>query len=162
MRIILTPVPKSEFKVVRWERGVLKVNGLETEAGVIEYDEQLGCSTFSDDRSVKLEVIPSKWVDPTPPPEIDHEAEAAAQLEAQRESWVADRWQMITVLGPERWAVIESFAAAPDAPWGLKAVIANAVTIPRNSQTVDLLAYILGMSDGDVDALFLTAMPLKA
>ena len=66
------------------------------------------------------------------------------------------------MLGKDRWDTIEAFAASPDAPCGLQTVIADAVTIPRVSQTVDLLGYILGMTGDDVDGLFMRAMTLHA
>lgn len=81
---------------------------------------------------------------------------------ALRETWVCDRWQIITVLGGERWAAIMAFANADDAPWGLRTVIENAQIIPRVSQTVDLLAFILGVPDDEVDGIFRQAIALRA
>ena len=57
---------------------------------------------------------------------------------------------------------IEAFAAGPDAPWGLQTVIADAQIIPRASQTVDLLAFILGVPGDEVDEIFRQAIALRA
>lgn len=131
---------------------------------IVEYGEEGGVSTCLTTDLHTVEVIPST-APPAPqpaPPKEDTEVEALAHLLALRESWTCRRWQIITVLGRDLWQAILDFAASDAAPWGLKAVIEAAVDIPRVSQTVDLLAYILGLSDDDVDAYFRAAMELRA
>lgn len=127
----------------------------------IDYGEHGGVSTCQLTGAHTVEVIVPD-LPPPPAPKVDLEAMALAGLETQRQGWVADRWQVKTVLGRGRWLTIEDFGARDEAPWGLKTVIEDAVRIPRVSQTVDLLAHILGMSDEEVDDLFRAAMTLNA
>lgn len=83
-------------------------------------------------------------------------------LEERRATWVVDRWQIKAVLGEAAWTKVVEFGMAPDAPWGLRVVIEDAQKIPRLSETVELLAWLLGMDAEQVDALFLAAMALRA
>lgn len=167
MHIILQPVPGDLVIQLRVDQDTLTINGIgqsypDSEGPtVIEYGERGGVATIQLTDAHTVEII-APDLPPPAPPIIDHEAEAIAALQAQREGWAVDRWQIKTALGKDRWAAIESFGTSPDAPWGLQTVIADAMVIPRVSQTIDLLAYILGWSDEDVDQLFQAAMTLYA
>ena len=181
MQILLTPVPGSAVVRLRIEDETLTIDdvrfdlealaaaGLVHKDGdrqvvIIPYGEHGGVSTCNLTDRHSVEVIPTDLPPqpPPPPPKADVEAEARAALEVQRLGWTVDRWQIKTVLGRDRWEVIEAFGTGEDAPWGLKTVIEDAMTIPRVSQTVELLAHILGLSEDEVDELFQVAMALAA
>jgi len=176
MQIEMIPTPGAEMVQLRVEAESLTVNGktydladLPTEGPVrlqdgialVEYGEDGGVSTCSltDAHSVMV-VQPERA--PPPPPEVDPDELERATLAAQRAAWVAQRWQMIAVLGADRWQAIQDFATGPLSTWAIKAVIDNAVEIPRNSETVELLAYILGLTDDEVDDMFRRAVSLSA
>lgn len=176
MHIVLTPIAGTEALHLRIEAVRLVINDkvyacddlppagpirIESGVAVIEYGDRGGVNTCQLTDLHSVEVI-AATLPPPPPPPVDIEAEAQAALEAQRDGWRVARWQIKTALGRDRWQVIEDFGTAKDAPWGLQTVIEDATDIPRNSQTVELLAYILGMDDTAVDAVFQTAMQLKA
>lgn len=179
MHIILFPVAGAGVVKVRIEADWLTVDDktyaydalpakgpvrIEDGVAIIDYGERGGVSTCCLTEAHEVEVIPSDFrAEPPPPPkEADFEVAAQAELAALRETWVCDRWQIKTVLGRDRWEAIEAFAAGPDAPWGLQTVIADAQIIPRASQTVDLLAFILGVPDDEVDEIFRQAIALRA
>ena len=179
MHIKFEPVAGETKITARIEDGGLTINGkvfgydtvpaegpvrAQDDTITVDYGEHGGVSTcrLTGDHSVAV-IAPDLPPPPPPPaPKVDLEAMAQAELENQRAGWVCDRWQIITVLGQDRWQAIEAFGANDDATWGVKAVIDYAVSIPRVSQTVDLLAHILGMSDEEVDDLFRAAMTLNA
>lgn len=176
MQIILVPVSGAAVVSVRIEAQGLIVDGsvwpydaLPAEGRVragdevvtVEYGEHGGVNTcqLTNDHTVRI-IAPN--LPAPPPPLVDKEAEERAELAAQRAGWVVDRWQIKTVLGRDLWQVIEDFGGGESASWGLKTVIEDATTIPRVSQTVDLLAFILGLTEGEVDELFRQAMTLTA
>lgn len=168
MHVTFIPVAGTLFIAARIEGAGLTINdqvtrwdGFSTDP-VIEYGEQSGVAVFTNTTAHSYHVVPTTWVDPTPPAPVDPAALVLALLEAERQSWVCDRWQIKTVLGQVRWQTIVEFGTAEGAPWGLQTVIEDAVIIPRVSQTVDLLAFILGMTEDEVDDLFRTAMALVA
>ena len=86
----------------------------------------------------------------------------AKMIAADRAEMAAARWQLIVSLGEERWAKVLAFRDSPDTTWAMRQILDEAQYIPRVSQTVDLLAYILGMTDADADALFVNALALRA
>jgi len=168
MHISLQPVPGHLTINLRVEADTISINGTVHDVAdlgddlMIEYGEEAGVATCLMTQAHTVAVIPSTFQPAYIAPVIDVEAEAQAALQMLRSGWSVDRWQIKTVLGKDRWDAIKAFGASPDAPWGLQTVIADAVTIPRVSQTVDLLGYILGMTDDDVDGLFMQAMTLHA
>lgn len=179
MQIILRPIDGESVAKVRVEAEGLTVGDvtyafdnlptmgpvrIEDGVVIVEYGERGGVSTCRLTEAHTVEVIASDYrhEPPPPPKESDIEQSARAELVALRETWFCDRWQIITVLGGERWAEIMAFANADDAPWGLRTVIENAQIIPRVSQTVDLLAFILGVPDDEVDGIFRKAIALRA
>lgn len=176
MNIVLRPVPGDTVVNVRVEATSLTINGqthawetlgsgpgmaVADDTVVIDYGAAGGVSTIRLTNAHSVTVLPSD-LPPPPPAKEDPAAIAQANLEAQRQSWVCDRWQIKTVLGQERWETILAFGANPYASWGLKTLIDDAMQIPRVSETVEVLAYILGLSDKEVDDLFRTAMALTA
>jgi hypothetical protein len=70
------------------------------------------------------------------------------------------RLQGRLALGPERCAIIDAIAADPNTPWAMAEAIRSAVTWSRNDQQIDELAWLLGLSDQDVDDLFALAITL--
>ncbi|MGV8987603.1 MAG: hypothetical protein ACOH2H_15130 [Cypionkella sp.] len=86
----------------------------------------------------------------------------AEMIASERASMRADRWQLVVALGQDRWATVLAFRDAPESTWAMRQIIDTAVTIPRISETVDLLAYALGMDDAAVDQIFTVAMSLHA
>ena len=170
--VTLKPVAEGPFALVRFADGALTVNGkavgMSDGKAVVEYSEREKYAIVSSDPSLEVTVIPSAWVDPTPPPEPDLEAEAAAQLDAERQSMTAKKWQLRSVLGPSGWAVVEMLLTDPkailgfdldeQAAWDLRCLVEDIDDIPRVSETVDLLAYAFRMSDLEADELFRQAV----
>lgn len=109
-------------------------------------------------------VIPSSFVRPAPEPLAPSAEElaeiAATELAEWRATAKADDWQIIAVLGAERWAKIVEWAATQN--HATQTLVARATTIPRASQTVELLAWLLGLGDTEVDDLFRAAMEISA
>ena len=102
----------------------------------------------------------SAWAD-TPDAEVRaaHRLEIMAEMiTSQRETLSCQRWQMLLVLGEARWAKIEAFRDSPMCNWPMRQVIDNAEYLPRVSQFVDMLAYILGLTEAETDAMFALAM----
>ncbi len=179
MHIVLRPVAGDAVVTAVIDDSGLTVNGtfypwaalpldgavrLEADTVIIEYGEAGGVSMGRLTQAHTVAVIPSRWADLNPPKEEERDptVEAQALLEAAREGWVCDRWQIKTLLGQERWQSIVAFGQDPNGSWGLKTLIDDAVQIPRVSETVEVLAYILGLSDAEVDGLFQKAMGLRA
>lgn len=88
-----------------------------------------------------------------------------------RAGMVADKWQVVAILDlmdPALWQRIADYAEGLVIVEGLppcdpvtRSAIRNAVTIPRESAIVDLLARLLEWPPEAVDALFLQAMALR-
>lgn len=116
------------------------------------------CAIECEEAGEGLRKVGKDWVQVSEAEWRDH----FMTIEERRETWVVDRWQIKAVLGAEAWAKVVEFGNAPDAPWGLRVVIEDAQKIPRLSETVELLAWLLGMSDEEVDVVFKTAIELRA
>jgi hypothetical protein len=177
MKVIFTPIPGNLIIRARLEPDGLSINGKlhswDAAPEVVEYGEEGGLQELVSLQSDHTyQVIPSTWVDPTPPPKPDPEAEAHAALEAWRAGKSAKKWQLRTIIGPERWAIAQAVAADPSGTlgfevppitaWGMKVVIEDVDDVPRLSGTVDLLAYLFGMSDEEADEVFRQAAELRA
>ena len=89
---------------------------------------------------------------------ITAESRAAAALAERRAGMVCSRLQGRLVLGPDVVARLDVIAADPAESWGLRETIANATEWHRNSQTMAALAWVLGITDEQMDALFEAAM----
>ena len=93
---------------------------------------------------------------------ITAEARAATALTERRAGMVCSRLQGRLVLGPDVVARLDAIAADPAESWGLRETIANAAEWHRNSQTMAALAWVLGITDDQMDALFEAAMVVVA
>ena len=89
---------------------------------------------------------------------ITPEARAAAALAERRAGMVCSRLQGRLVLGPDVVARLDAIATDPAESWGLRETIANATEWHRTSQTMAALAWVLGITDEQMDALFEAAM----
>lgn len=164
MNVLFIPAPGNLIIRARLEPRGLIINGQlhswDTAPAVVEYGEEGGLReliNLTADHSYSL--VLSTWVDPTPPPEPDPEAETQAALEAWRNTTVADAWQIIAVLGPARWQTIVDWAKFD---FVTTILVEKATTIPRASQTVDAMAYVLDLSPEETDEVFRVAMSIKA
>jgi hypothetical protein len=162
MEVKFTPVPGNRVIRARLEDDGLHLNGQvypwADAPTVIEYGEEGGlreCISLQSQHT--FTVIPSPWCPPAPEP--DPEAEAAAALEAWRQSGTADAWQLAFVLGEARWQALEDWAGGH---FNTRILVAKATVIPRASDTVALMAWVLDMTDEEVDAVFRTAAQIRA
>jgi len=89
---------------------------------------------------------------------ITAESRAAAALAERRAGMVCSRLQGRLVLGPDVVARLDAIAADPAESWGLRETIANATEWHRTSQTMAALAWVLGITDEQMDTLFEAAM----
>ena len=89
---------------------------------------------------------------------ITAESRAAAALAERRAGMVCSRLHGRLVLGPDVVARLDAIAADPAESWGLRETISNATEWHRNSQTMAALAWVLGITDEQMDALFEAAM----
>jgi hypothetical protein len=105
----------------------------------------------------------SGWVDsPDAQARVSHRLEImAGMITAQRSGMVCSRWQMLVVLGEDNWSKIIAFRDSPQCNWATKMIIDTAETIPRNSEFVDMLAYVLGFTETETDMAFTSAMAQK-
>ncbi|AXQ94559.1 hypothetical protein LV780_12495 [Cereibacter azotoformans] len=65
--------------------------------------------------------------------------------------------QVMIVVGEEKWA--RAMAIAEDAayPWAMRAALRGATVLVRGSETMDTLAFLLGLSPEETDRLFIEA-----
>nr|WP_309504271.1 hypothetical protein [uncultured Roseovarius sp.] len=82
----------------------------------------------------------------------------AAALAAERAGMVCTPLQGKLVLGETAWGQIEDIVADPETPFAMRVAITSAVQWERNSQMIDELAWLMGLSDEQVDDLFRAAM----
>lgn len=163
MRVTFKPAPGDLAIVALFRSDGLHLNGKVTpwdEAQpVIEYGERAGVSVAMDPAlGHSCEILPSAWVNPNPP-QPDPVAEAAAALEAWRETASADAWQIAFVLGEEHWQALVTWA---DGYFNTRILVAKATVIPRASDTVELMAWVLNMKDAEVDEVFRQAATIRA
>jgi hypothetical protein len=85
---------------------------------------------------------------------ITAEDRAATALAERRAAMRCSRLQGRLTLGPEVCAALDAIAADPETPWAMRETIANAGEWQRQSQTMDELAWALGFSAAQMDALF--------
>ncbi len=93
--------------------------------------------------------------------ETDIAQEAAALLSATRAKMRCSPLQGRLTLGAEICARLDAFAADPETNWAMRETILNASEWQRGSQTMDELAYALGFTPAQTDALFTIAMAVK-
>ena len=82
-------------------------------------------------------------------------------LAIDRENWKCSRLQGRLVLGEATCAAIDAIAEDPETPWAMRQTITNAIEWQRTSQAMVELAWVLGFTDEEMDALFQTAMTVE-
>lgn len=91
-------------------------------------------------------------------------------LAHERAGMVADKWQVVAALSrlhPGAWAGVLAYRSAVDEQGKqlcdeiVAAAIDYAITLPRVSQTVELLAYLLDLDAVQVDEVFRLAMAMR-
>ena len=92
---------------------------------------------------------------------VTAEVIAARELAAWRESAEVSPMQGILALGEERWSVVLEYRDST-AGFGEKVVIDSSAVWKRNSQNIAFFAYLLGLTDEQVDDLFRQAMLIEA
>ncbi|MFQ6756931.1 hypothetical protein V6Z72_21615 [Cereibacter sphaeroides] len=88
----------------------------------------------------------------------DIKAQAEARARGPAEISVL---QAMIVVGEEKWA--RAMAIAEDAayPWAMRATLRGATMLVRDSETMDTLAFLLGLSPEETDRLFLDAAQVR-
>lgn len=175
MHLRFVPTPGDlEVLAIFQDEGVT-INGQfylwENAPDVVEYGEESGANVVCSGHDHTYSIEPSSWVNPIPPPEPDPEVVAQAALDAWRATATAKKWQLRMLLGPTQWALVEELGNDPSAilgyevtqeqAWGLKVLIADIDDVPRLSETVEMLRFVLVMSDEAADDLFRRAAALK-
>ncbi|WP_160477317.1 hypothetical protein [Cereibacter sphaeroides] len=69
--------------------------------------------------------------------------------------------QAMIVIGEERWARAMEIAEDASYPWAMRAAIRGATMLVRGSETMDTLAFLLGLSPEETDRLFVEAAEVK-
>lgn len=88
----------------------------------------------------------------------------AQALEQERKSMVADKWQVVAaleVLHPGCWPLVADFRQSPKCTPVLGAAIDYAITLPRASESVETLAWIMDLDEFQVDEVFRLAMTIR-
>lgn len=70
------------------------------------------------------------------------------------------RRQARLALGEAACAVIDAAADNTELPWAMRDAIKSATVWDRTSPEIDELAWLLGLSPGEIDSLFIKAMSL--
>lgn len=93
-------------------------------------------------------------------PETDEEiVERSNSIKADFLNTKCSRTQGILALGQDRWTTIQAYKAT--ATWGEQVVIDSSSTWNRDSQNVAFFAYLLGLTDTQVDDLFKLAITIE-
>ena len=165
MHFVLTPVAGDARLMVKLAADSFTVNGefydlallpdtgaVRLEAGrvIIEYGETGGVNW------VEHVAHHIEWTPPsTAPVGSEPEVDVQGNLEVWRDRAEAYRWQLIAVLGQPAWTAIEAWADGQD--FAVQSAIRNTNLIPRRSEVIDTLAWVIGMTDLQVDDLFRSA-----
>jgi hypothetical protein len=80
------------------------------------------------------------------------EAQFAASVAERRARMVCSRMQGILALGEDRWAQVLAYRNT--ATWAEKVIIDDAGQWSRTSENIAFFAYLLNLSDAEVDQLF--------
>lgn len=83
-----------------------------------------------------------------------------AELQSWREATSCTRMQGILALGPVRWGTVMAYRDT--ASWPEQIVIDSASDWNRLSQNIEFFAYLLSLSEEEVDDLFATAVQILA
>lgn len=73
---------------------------------------------------------------------------------------VISKLQGILTLGQDRWSVVLDYRAS--ARWSEQVVIDSASDWYRNSENIAFFQHLLGLTDSEVDALFISASQIRA
>jgi hypothetical protein len=104
--------------------------------------------------TVERDYIPSPN-EPTPPT-------AAELLARERVGMSCTAMQGKLALGPDRWAVVEAYRDDPATTWAERVIIDSAGQWVRLSENIAFFAYLLNLSDTEVDDLFRSAAEIDA
>lgn len=99
-----------------------------------------------------------EWTDPRTPEQVLADERAAARAHVPREVSVM---QAMIVVGEPLWTSAMALADDETLPWAMRAAIRGATNLVRHSETMDTIAYILGLSSDEVDELFVQAAQIK-
>lgn len=86
------------------------------------------------------------------------ETRAAAELAQRRATMKCSRLQARIVLGEAVCTALDAIAADPQEPWAVRQAILYAGEWHRNSETMEALAWAMGYTPEQADALFEAAM----
>ncbi|MCE8421793.1 hypothetical protein LZ190_24615, partial [Rhodovulum sulfidophilum] len=83
----------------------------------------------------------------------------ARDIKAQRDLIPAEisLLQAMIVIGEEKWGQAMAIAEDPAYPWAMRAALRGATVLVRGSETMDTLAFLLGLSPEETDRLFIEA-----
>ncbi|ODM43429.1 hypothetical protein [Cereibacter johrii] len=87
----------------------------------------------------------------------------ARDIKAQRDLIPAEisLLQAMIVVGEEKWARAMEIAEDAAYPWAMRAALRGATMLVRDSETMDTLAFLLGLSPEETDRLFLEAAEVR-
>jgi len=93
---------------------------------------------------------------------IPTQDQIAAALAAERAGMSCTAMQGKLALGPDRWAVVEAYRDDPATTWAERIIIDSAGQWARMSENIAFFAYLLNLSDTEVDDLFRAARGIDA
>lgn len=89
------------------------------------------------------------------------DSRAAAALAAERAAMRCSRMQGVLTLGEARWSRVQAYRDT-DASWAERIIINSAGDWLRMSENIQFFAYLLDLSDAEVDDLFRAARDVAA
>lgn len=173
MKILAIPVSGSNVTSIRIDTYKLIINNtvldlntissqgsvrLEDDIVIIEYAELGGLSVSQIGDMHDVRVIP---------PKIKHEnikeenTVVYDPLPDMRANMRVQRWKIIVALGEIQWHKILDFCISEKCNWAMRQTIDTITEIPRISEFVDLLMYILDLNDLEIDDIFKIALSLR-
>lgn len=82
-------------------------------------------------------------------------------LAAERQTMVCSPLQGQLALGETKWAEVEAVLADPETPWAMRVTIDKATEWKRLSQSIDQLAWLVGLDEFQTDDLFRAAVQIE-
>ncbi len=137
-----------QIDATTWRVSVAAADGTETH-------HLVACRAADSSAASALAIIAALSL-PEPAPD------AAALLAAERAGMSCSRMQGVLALGPGIWAQVLAWRDLPQTPWAARVIIDDAAIWHRNSQTIDLLGYVCGLSPEAMDTLFRQAVTITA
>lgn len=95
-------------------------------------------------------------------PYVEPVIDPAAVLAEDRAGMVCTAMQGKLALGPDRWAIVEAYRDDPATTWAERTIIDSAGQWVRTSENIAFFAYLLSLSDAEVDNLFRLAQGIDA